>query len=206
MHFSSFKLLIAIISLSGFGSAQTDSLKLQLEKYLQLDQQEDVVTSYVNLVRQKRVQNPKEAIQYAFEGIEYIGSNQSFLSELGHLYAGLGNTLGSQGFVEQSLKYHKKAINIYSQMNAISHIAWRQIDIGTVYFNQKMNEAAENRYRIALDLFASISGLHGMAVVENNLGLIKQNQNLQGASLLFQLKMIQRQHNCIESNNNTSSN
>ncbi len=190
MHFSSFKLLIAIISISSFGSAQTDNLKLQLEKYLQLEQQEDVVNTYVRLVRLNRVQDPKLAIQYAFEGIDYFGNNKSFLLELGHLYAGLGNTLEAQGFVEKSLKYHSKAINIYSQINAVSHIGWRQMDIGTVYYNQKMYEAASNRYAIALDLFASISDLHGMAVIENNLGLIKQKQNLPREAILHYEKAL----------------
>lgn len=160
-----------------FNSLNATILEEQLEKFLSLNDKENVVNTYVDIVRQNRVQNPKKAIQYAFEGIQYINNDTAFVNELGHLYAGLGNTLESQGLVEQSLEYHTTAIEIYSRINSKSNIAWRQLDIGTVYFNQQMLEAASQRYGLALELFTSINDLNGMAVTENNLGLINQKQD-----------------------------
>ncbi|MBC8322593.1 MAG: hypothetical protein H8E70_03380 [Candidatus Marinimicrobia bacterium] len=62
--------------------AQSDSLELQLQEFLTSNQKADIINTYVELVRLNRVQDPKLAIQYAFEGIDYFGNNKSFLLDL----------------------------------------------------------------------------------------------------------------------------
>jgi tetratricopeptide (TPR) repeat protein/DNA-binding CsgD family transcriptional regulator len=158
--------------------SQAPDLEQRLENFIQDQDRSNVIKTYVELVRYNRVLNPKLAIKYAFDGITYIGEDESDIVDLGHLYAKLGNLLGNQGLVEKSIEYHKEAIRIYSKSNARNHIAWRHLDIGTIYFNKGILSSAENRYNIALEIFTSLSHLAGMAVTENNLGLIKQ-QNYQ---------------------------
>jgi len=182
-------ILIILLSIEILLSQPTD-LKQRLDIFLQEQDRNNVIQTYVELVRYNRILNPKLSIKYAFDGIAYIGEKGSKNLELGHLYGGLGNLLGNQGLVEKSIEYHTKAIQLYTQSNAKNHIAWRQLDIGTIYFNKGILKSAKNRYKIALEIFTSLSHLPGMAVTENNLGLIKQQQNQPQKAILHYEKAL----------------
>lgn len=147
-------------------------IETKLQQFLRENQRSEAARTYVDLVRLFRIADPPKAIRYAFEGMEFIGDDQLYQKQLGDLYAGIGNTMEQQGFALKAIDFFEKAIGIYSSIDSSNHVAWRQLDIGTTLFNQKLYHTASQRYDLALDIFQNIKDLTGMAVAENNIALI----------------------------------
>lgn len=149
----------------------------------------DTVADIINyLTYYYRNLNPKQAIEFFLKLQKAILENND-KQYLKSCLAGLAGVYFDQGIYDKALEYYYQVILIEPDTINLIKNAWFYIDIGNIYFHNKMLEEALKNYQISADIFLkSLNSTpsdnnkyqeynYAMAVCYNNIGLIYEELN-----------------------------
>lgn len=128
--------------------------------------------------------HPSKALKI---GIEVLNNPHDLTDNVVATIEGqIGVILKNQGFIVQAMDFLQKSMNHYIEKGDSSLLGWYYIEVGNIYFYEKMYPKAKKQYFKAIDAFKQNSNLHGQATGINNLALIAiEEENFDEAFTLF---------------------
>lgn len=159
-----------------------NNLKSKLDNYITENEYNDtIVKAYVFYAYGIRFKEPVKSLKIAQELIDIVNENRivAAKSDVMHLLASL---YYSQGLINEALKIYINSSRGFKEKNDIIGYAYALIDIGNVYFKINDFENAYVYYKNAESEFNRYKGdkrnkFYGVAVCQNNYGLIKFENN-----------------------------
>ncbi len=139
----------------------------------------------VDSMRSIQYSDHVKALKIGFNILEY-GNLDKANNTVAQTYTTIGNIFFDQGFYGMSEEYYAKALTDYIELKDTFAVAWLYVSMGNLNFKNKLFDDAEKNYNRAMGLFIQMNVLRSEATVQNNLALIKFQQNdLQGALLSY---------------------
>lgn len=128
--------------------------------------------------------HPSKALKI---GIEVLNNPHDLTDSVVATIEGqIGVILKNQGFIVQAMDFLQKSMNHYIEKGDSSLLGWYYIEVGNIYFYEKMYPKAKKQYFKAIDAFKQNRNLHGQATGINNLALIAiEEENFDEAFTLF---------------------
>ena len=132
-----------------------------------------------------------DAEKYYLRLLEELPHNHQ---DIASCYWGLGIVASNKGHYVRSLKWHKRAFNIYQQTLQANHrhIADSRTCIGSAYESQGKHKQALQSYTKALAIYQQVFGEdhHDIAVCLANIGNIHQEQKKYSKALEYHRKSL----------------
>jgi len=115
--------------------------------------------------------NVHKALKYAYQGLELSVrlNNKKYEASF---ESNIAYALAQNGLINQSLKHYEKAFEINEAIGLGPQSAWRLISIGNLYFQQNLHDLANEKYKKSYNIFEKLQDVYGMAVAENNQGMV----------------------------------
>ena len=171
-------IFVLFVAYSATRATNYDSLEANAKILKSNSQYKEYLTDLTELARYYGTINPKKSFGFVKDGIKYsIQLNDKV--NLSYFYRLLGTILRHQGLYYDALDVMIKSQEIITELlkegkSEIpkNDIAWTMLDIGNIYYDLYLWELAREQYSKAEIIFRELDDQWGLAVIQNNYGLI----------------------------------
>jgi len=141
-----------------------------------------------NFVEDICVTHPRLALEYVHKAKEIFEKENDILN-VAHTDALLGYIYSQLKLNKVAIEYYSKTYNALKDSESYGVLGWNFVNIGNIYYDEKLYEFAKEYYDLALQNFEKEEHHHGIGVVNLNYGLIKENRNDLDSALFYYLKV-----------------
>ena len=111
------------------------------------------------------------------KSLEYFLETEKFfrkgnLKRLGGVLNEIGHVKSSQGKFEESLKYHKEAVDIFISTNDLLGIPWSGYYLGECKFEMGDFDGALDIWQTSFKQFSDLQNYHGMGITQLSIGKV----------------------------------
>lgn len=174
-----------VLTHGAFGSLQVDSLEHIVKQ--RLDQglyDKGTITALKNLHNEQALRDPLKASIYLEQAME-IALTLGDDYELATIYSYYGNNYRSLGLFSKGLEAHMQALELAQKIGDDTMGAFTMNDMGNIYFDMKDYAKALQLYRRADRVCQATNYLKGMAVSQNNIGLVYNKLGFHDSALVY---------------------
>ena len=171
---------------------RTDSLRAELVRdYKPASGKERKLLLIFQKARLLRKANPDLAIKYYEQFYrEAIRAKEPFYAATA--ISGIGRVYIDKHMYFSAIEYLLRSYQILADNNLENRSKYFLVSIGNCYFQIGLYRMAEEYYRKSTALFSITKDFHGIAVAENNIGLIKQKLNQPDSALWYFQKALEQ--------------